>query len=320
MKRPVKTVIKIIISTVLIWFIVSKYGVSTFVTLFRDVEYSWILFGILLMSLSNVLGAFQWSIILRNLEVDLPFRKALGFFYTGLFFNNFLLSFIGGDALRIYDISKSSGKNSHAVSTVFLDRFIGLLTLTVFAVIAAVLSMGMVDLSNVLLIIAGIFAVILFVLFFLYSKPFAKKFESFGKKIIPKRFHSLISDIYNSYSYYRTHPVLISKILIISVFVQSLRIIVHYFMARSIGVEISLVYFFLFIPVITIIILLPIVPGGIGLREFSAVALFQFVGVAGEKAAVFENMAFVVAIICSLPGIFTFILKRHEAKNEIKNA
>ncbi len=315
MKKPIKTAIKIVISAVLIWFLISKYGASTFISIFRDVEYSWILIGIALMTLSNVLGAFQWSVILRNLEVDLPFRKILGFFYTGLFFNNFLLSFIGGDALRIYDISKSSGKNSHAVSTVFLDRFIGLLVLTIFAVVAAVLSMGMADLSSVILIITGIFAILLFVLFFLYSKPFAKRFEAFGKRIIPSRFHSLIRDIYNSYSFYRTHPVLISKILLVSVFVQSFRIIVHYFMARSIGVELDLIYFFLFIPVITIIILLPIVPGGIGLREFSADGLFQFVGITGGEPAVFEGLAFAVAIICSLPGIFTFIFKRQEAKN-----
>ncbi len=316
MKRIVVIFAKFAISTLILWYVISKYGLDTFYQLFSDVDSIWVSSALIVLTLSNVLGATQWFLILRNLDIQIPYKKALSFYFTGLFFNNFLLSFVGGDAVRIYDITKSTGKNSEAVSTVFLDRLIGLITLIVFAFIAASFALGMADLKNVMYLILIFMSGVIFIVYFLYSKSFAKKFESFGKKIIPKQFHGYISDIYNSYSFYRKRPKLIFKLFGISIFVQMFRVFVHYLCARSLGVSVGIEYFFLFVPIIAIVILLPITVGGFGLREYSGSSLFALVGVAGSEAALFEFMAFVIMIISSFPGVLTFIFRGQNEKKE----
>lgn len=305
--------LKVTVSILLLWYILTTVGINKVIDSFTSVNIVWIGYAVVAMTISNLLGAFQWGIILKNLDVKLTFRKVLGFFYTGLFFNNFLLSFVGGDAVRVYDISKISGKNSHALSTVFLDRFVGLITISIFALVASMFFINQLD-PNLLYVIIGI-VVIVFpgIIYLLYKKSFAKKFEPFGKKVIPKRFHGLLSDTYNSLNYYRENPGLILKVLLISLFVQSLRISVHYFAASSIGVEVNFLYFFLFIPIITIVLLIPIAPGGVGLRELTAAELFNFAGIK-EEAVVFEMLAFFIAIFCSLPGIISFIFRSKDVK------
>lgn len=315
MNKNIANLLKVTVSILLLWYIFTTIGLNKIIDSFSNVEPIWIGYAIVAMTISNLLGAFQWSVILNSLGVELSFKKALGFFYTGLFFNNFLLSFVGGDAVRVYDISKFSGKNSHALSTVFLDRFIGLVTISTFALVASLFAVEIIDPSLIYIIIGLVVILIPSIVFILYKKSFAKKFEPSFKKIIPVKYHGLLSDTYNSFNYYRENPGLIIKVFLISLVVQSLRVSVHFFAASSIGVDVNILYYFLFIPIITVVLLIPIAPGGVGLRELTAAELFNFVGIKDE-AVVFEMLAFFIAIFCSLPGIISFIFR---SKNEESN-
>jgi len=313
-KRSYSVAIKVGISVALVGYLIFKHGSSELYLQFKGIAGEWLALALGCMLISNVLGAVQWTLILKNLDIHLPFRSALSFYFTGLFFNNFMLGFIGGDFVRIYDIAKTSGKNSEAISTVFLDRLIGLFTLTLFAVIAAFFTLELIRSNFLIVLTVSVLSIICFVLVFLYSKPFAKKFETFGRKVLPDRFHKKIREIYNSLNYYGAHPRLLRKLFLISVCVQTLRIFVHYCTARSVDVAIGLEFFFIFIPVIALLVTIPVTVGGIGLRESSGAMLFQYAGVPGPTTVVFEIMAFTVAIICSLPGGIAFIFRKHESK------
>lgn len=54
--------------------------------------------------------------------------------YIGIYFNNFLPAMIGGDSAKIYYLGKQQGYLSTTTS-VFLDRFLGFLALTLIALI-----------------------------------------------------------------------------------------------------------------------------------------------------------------------------------------
>ena len=85
---------------------------------------------------SNFLGALQWSLLLHAQDIRLPFRRVLTLYFVGVFFNNFLVSNIGGDAVRIYDLNTLTGKATAGFAATFMDRFIGLFMLIAFSVMA----------------------------------------------------------------------------------------------------------------------------------------------------------------------------------------
>ena len=321
MKKGYWTLLKLVVSISLIYYLLFiRYDASDRTVIyqtFMDVQGKWVFLALGGMLLSNICGTLQWNLILKSLGIYLPVRRVATFYFTGLFFNNFLLSFVGGDFVRIYDVTKSSGKNSAAISTVLLDRLIGFITLSSLAFLGFFYTFKTLNSTVLRFSIPGIFVVLVFILLFLFNKPFAKKFETFGLKVTPKRFQNNIREIYDLIHDYRNHPKLIGKLFIIAFVVQSARIIVHFILARSIGVSADIFYFFLFIPVITILISFPVTFGGAGLREWSASELFsRFTPVSGQHAALFELLAYIVAIICSLPGGIAFVFRKHELQQK----
>src|SRR5207253_10754883 len=76
----------------------------------------------------------------------------------------------------------------------------------------------------------------------------------------------------------------IGMALIVSVIFNILLIITNIFLAKAFGLDLSIWYFFLFIPLISATLLLPVSINGVGPREMAYVVLFGQVGVSKSSA------------------------------------
>jgi len=310
-RRYANVFIKFLISSILIYYLIEKIGFQKFLNVFKSIDLLWIGAGIAAFSASALLGSVQWFFLLRNLDIDVKLKNVISYYYTGLFFNNFLLSFVGGDIFRIYDATRASGKNSESISTVFLDRLIGFTALSTLALASVLFSQEIFSSKKVVILIIGFFVVFLILLLFFYFKKFAKKFETLGQKILPERIAWKLREIYRGINFFRNRKKFILQLFFLSLGIQVLRISVHYFTARSLQLDINFLYFLIFIPVISILILLPSI-GGIGIREHSAAILFNSIGIVPVKSSSIVFLAFVIGIIASLPGGLLFIFRTHK--------
>jgi hypothetical protein len=79
---------------------------------------------------------------------------------------------------------------------------------------------------------------------------------------------------------------------------------VHFEVSEAMGLEIPLIYFFLFVPVIAIFIALPISIGGLGVREGLGIFFFcrAVPGLDSEQAFTMGFLAYVVGVVVSLAG------------------
>lgn len=280
----------------------------------------WILIGIVLFTFSNFMGSFQWFLLLRARNIEISFGKTVSFYYVGLFFNNFLPGYVAGDAFRIYDISKSSGKSPDAVSTVFFDRFVGFIVLTSLALIAGLIWLRYIRSTAVIMTILLILTGWIAILIILFNNRLARKFKTLLSLFLPENFIRRLQDIYQSTSAFRNQKKLLLTITLTSVIVQSLRILVHYAAARAThNSQIDLFYFFVFIPIVALAVSFPVSIGGFGVREQSAVNLFCLTGVGGSPKGVtaMEFMAYLIGIISSLAGGIVFVLrKKHQSQQD----
>ncbi len=307
--------IKVIISISLIFYLLNKIGFERLREVFVEVNVWWLIGALIFVTISNLLGVFQWRLLLKSSGIEISYFRAFTYYYNGLFFNNFLISYMGGDIFRIYDISKHSGKNSTAISTVFLDRFMGLLAMSILAMIFGIVSVKIINSTYILIPVSGFFIFLLFVVLFFYFKEFAKMFQAATEKLLPKIVFQKLREVYNGINYFKNHRKLIFFLLFISLLIQSLRISTHYAGALALNANgqanISIWYFFIFVPIIFIISLLPITIGGIGVRESMGVLFFGYVGISGNLAFSIEFLAYVIGIFASLPGGMAFLLRRH---------
>ncbi len=303
--------LKIAISAFLIGFLLHRIGFQKAVAHLATAQVGWLIAALALFGSSHILGSFQWWLLLRSERVVIPWRQSLSFYFVGLFFNNFLISAMGGDFFRMYDIRRYAKNGTAAVSTVFLDRFIGLFVMSGLAILTVPFVILRLDAKIQLLIPCAVLILgWIFIGFLFFHKPFARPFAWVMQRLIPGGIVVKIREVYRKIHGFGRQRKLFVSVIIISLIVQGARILTHYLLALSLGITVSPVCFFLVVPVIAIMASLPISIGGIGLREQTGVVLFGIVGMTALQSFSVEFLAYLVAIVSSLPGAMIFIFRK----------
>jgi len=309
-RKILTQLIKFLVSGVLIAILLHRIGPEEILQSVHKIRIEWLLMAIAIFSISHMIGSLQWWFLLKSQDISIPWKKTYGFYLVGLFFNNFLIGALGGDFFRVFDIKRYTQNSSAAISTVFLDRVIGLLVLSGLSVICSPWILIRGEQGKILFPLVILISVWIVILFLLFNQSCIRPFAWLVRKLLPLHITNIGKDIYQKIHGFGKIKKNVWIVVGISIVVQSSRILTHYFAGRSLGITISPVYFFIFIPMIAMIASLPISLGGIGFREQSGVILFSLVGVAAAEASLMEFLAYLVAIGSSLPGGLVFILRK----------
>jgi uncharacterized protein (TIRG00374 family) len=307
------------VSVALVAFLLSRVGTDKIWRAIGEANPSWALLAVAVFSASNLLGAAQWNVLLRARGIRFPFRTTLSFYYVGLFLNNFLIGYVGGDAFRAFDAAKLSGKASTAISTVFIDRLIGFTVLTTLALVTSIFWSGLLSTSNIFFIVLALLLIWMLALLFFFNKTFARKLQWLFALTFPRSFLPRLKSFYRDIHAYQENIGALLRVFGLSLLIQFMRILVHYFAAYAVGVRVSLVYFLIFVPVIALVASLPVSIGGIGVREQSGVLLFSQIAVPEPAAVAMEFLAYIVGIFATLPGGLLFMIRKEHSKiNEVR--
>ena len=68
------------------------------------------------------MSSWKWQILLQPVRLDVPFLKVLAFYFTGMFFNLFLPTVVGGDAVKAVLLARETGSAARATTSVFMER------------------------------------------------------------------------------------------------------------------------------------------------------------------------------------------------------
>jgi uncharacterized protein (TIRG00374 family) len=254
----------------------------------------------------------QWMILLSLQGIRLSFRKALSFYFVGAFFNNFLPANIGGDIVRVYDVYRESGRPHEAVAATVTDRLFGMVALGLLAMPAGLYvalryrALGLArDFGMWSLVIVLAFMGILGVSFaVLMSRRLARTLERVVRPLLVRGTRDRFKQVYEAFYLYRRHLQGLAGVMAAALVVQACRVLVHYQVSEAMGLEIPLIYFFLFVPVIAIFIAMPISIGGLGVREGLGIFFFTRAvgGLGSEQVMAMSLLAYVVGVVVSLGG------------------
>ena len=269
-----------------------------------------LLAAVLCLAVSNFTACLQWKLLLERQDVKLKYGHLLKLYYVGLFFNNFMPGNVGGDAKKIYDIRMQGGQDSvgAGLTATFFDRLFGLFFITLFA-LAVGLLFFMHDEAQRAFMWPSVWIFLGFCALFasLFSRRLGKLLCKLMVKIFPAKINGRLVHMFERFQQFRSMRLWIS-ISALSAVTQSLRILVHFFCGIAIGVELSISWYFYYIPLVAIVSALPISIGGFGPRELLAQSLFARAGVPGLESVVIQLLAYFVSLILSLFGGFTFLL------------
>ncbi len=305
--------LKFAISALLVWLFLHQIELQDLTEAARRISLrAWVL-GALLFALSNVLGAVQWALLLRGQNIHLPFRSVLTIYFVGVFFNNFLVSNIGGDAVRVYDLKSLTGRATAGFAAVFMDRFIGLFTLIAFCIVAFATKPGLWT-PGLVAPMTALAVAILGILSFGFSRRLSAWTLMVSAKILPERVLRILGDIRDGFIEYRHAYRLLFCVGLVAATVQLSRVAVYFTVGWGMGLDVAYVHFLVFIPLIAIVAAVPISFGGIGVRENLGAILFARVGVGTPEALAMMFIGYLAGIAASLAGGIAFVLRRRPDK------
>ena len=125
-----KNIVKIIIALILIGFLFGYLvDFEEFIKTLRSLNIPYLLVGIFFLICSVFLSAFRWKYLLSIRNAKMNYFTAVKEYLIGMFFSNFLPSSVGGDVSRMIGATKATGNKEVAVSSVIVERMIGLVAL-----------------------------------------------------------------------------------------------------------------------------------------------------------------------------------------------
>ncbi|MEO5618983.1 MAG: lysylphosphatidylglycerol synthase transmembrane domain-containing protein [Candidatus Eisenbacteria bacterium] len=319
LSRALVIAAKLGLSVALMAFLFARIPAASVGEALRSADRRWLLAAGALMLASNLLGAFQWSRLLSALAIRIPLWKVCAYYHVGLFFNNFLPANVGGDIARVVDASRYSSTRAAALSTVVMDRALGTLALAGLALVTTVPAITEFSLSMVYLALVGFFAASLTLLWALFQPRFLSLVARVLTGLGLGRLKPHLEELATNLAAFREKPVLLLEVFAIALVVQVMRIGVHTLVARAFGLHIGLTYFFLFVPLLAVIVSLPISFNGIGVREGAGIVLFGWVGVSRAAAFSLQFTTYLVALAVSLLGALVFLARIPRRRAEARS-
>jgi glycosyltransferase 2 family protein len=300
--------LKIGVSSALLIYLFSKIGGMEVIRNIVLVSPVTFVAAALLYIVSSYISSLRWRLFLPN---TLGMRWIFSTYMTGAFFNVCLPSTIGGDAVKIYYLSRKlsdpgrgkikPGMNEYAaisVASVFMDRYTGLAALLLIGMTGTIAGYQLLAESPALWVTPS-----LFVAFVVGSVLFLRF-----------RFGSRIKFIMNMYAYFTPYfgkKQVLAKALLYSVILQLIVVLSVYILARGLSIEVTFLQLLVFVPLISLISLVPISISGLGLREGAYVFFLSSIGVRNDLAMTLSLLHFLSVAAASLWGFYEYLRFKH---------
>lgn len=315
MKISLKTGLKIVITSLLVWWLVGGVDWKGVMEILSQVSLSLLgLYGVLQLT-GNFLSAAKWQYLARS--QGFTFRIIDGFFgyLAGAFINNFLPSTIGGDTYRTMWMSES-GKRFEAFTVVFFDRLSGLLGLFLVTAVGFLFLPWKLFLTDpVLIIIFGVvLGVTLIILISLFW--FTGLFELL---LLIIDWFPPLSKVKGAIERFR--PLIETDRYLMALLWTLVFLVVgigfsNYALWSALGADISLLTFFGCIFLATLIANIPISINNIGIKEWSYVLVFGLVGISPELAVTAALLSRFLQMLLSLLAL-PWYLRERKQKTEV---
>lgn len=272
MKKAISVLLKIGVSVALLVYLFRKINPKDVWQLLLHAKGGYLLAGLGIYIIAQAMCAYRWQILARVLDFRDSFRDFVVYYFSGMFLNLFLPTAIGGDIGKCYFLAKGKEKTLPAILSVLADRGAGLIALTMIALA----SLNFIEGINIpspiirLVLLSGTILI--------------------GGSVLPFFAGNLISKLGKtariSLAFWQ-RPLPLFQAIGMSLFFQSIVIVIHILVGLSLGLSIPIGYYFLLIPLAAVVSMFPVSLNGLGLRENAYVYLLSLINIPDAEATAF---------------------------------
>lgn len=297
--------------SIIIYLLLKVVPFQEVLSALKYIDFFWLALSFSLHALGLIISAYRWQILIRAQGDEVPLGFLAKSYLVGNFFNLFLPTRFGGDVVRIWDGSRYSRSLLKSSAIVLVERFTGIIILLTFASTASLFRL---DMARRLPIIWISLLVGLFGLFaaFLFLTPLARiLLLKIPEKGVLLKIKTKALEFHQTVLVYREKksPFMLA---LFWAFLLQVNVILHYWLAgKAFSLDIRLVDYFIFIPIILVILTIPVTISGLGLREVIFIEIFKSYGIASQIAFSFSLIVdFVFTLIIGSLGGIIYALRK----------
>ncbi len=303
---------------------------SNLASIFRRMNLGVFALTLSIFVICQVMVGFRWWLLLRTQSIFINLGAAVRLNFLGWFYNNFMPGSVGGDLLRAWYVTKHTDKKFEAVLSVFVDRFIGLLSTLIIAGFFYVLflrgqaeAVTFTGRSGPFKFLAEYKGGIIWVVVVLAAVFCGLLLHGRGRVLLRTawlyiRIHSVraFEKLKDAVYVYYSKPRTILAAFGLTVFLQIITITGFWFLGKSLGITASLKYYYVFFTLTWMLGALPVSIGGAVVVEGILAYLFvRYAGVEAEAALALALCQRIVWMIASLPGAAIHLIGAHLPKD-----
>ncbi len=273
-RKQIFTVIKILVSLALLYFIFTKLPFKEISAVLKQARFEYLFLALLLFVISKGIASVRLNSYFHQIGASLSEKQNGKLYLQGMFYNLFLPGGIGGDAYKGYRIQQDfSTGTKKVVASLLVDRLSGLLMLFILAC-----------------------AIALFI-----PHPIFKEY-SWAFPILA--FLALAGFWWVNKQYFPTLFPVFWKSTILSTGVQLAQIAAVYFILMAFGIDTNLLlYLFIFL-ISSIVAVLPLTIGGIGSREIVFLYGALWLGLQEDVSVSISLVFLAITALVSFTGIY----------------
>ncbi len=289
---------RILISIGLLAWVLTRVGLDNLLTTLAALDWGLYALALGLSTLSMGLRACRWWILLRAVNVRVNYWRVVYLYYIGAFYNTFLPTGFGGDVMRVVEFG-GGASSSQAAGTVIVDRLTGFVMLFVMALVALPFLYHLLPVAMLWVLIAVSGGVIVGATLLFEGRLLRRLTARFPRAL------SLAGDAWLG----RTYAVITAcgwKAIALALFWSLLFNILHIganaLVGVALGLPVPMGVYFVFVPLATVALLVPLTINGLGFRESIYLALFPQTGVSGPQATAFSLGSYSLDLFDGLVG------------------
>ncbi len=265
-------------------------------------------------------------------------------YFVGYFFTVLLPSTVGGDVARSYYCGKEVGDHYTAATSIFFERFSGLLLLLFFAVVTPFLRWEILSSWRIIIPMLGAAALLAVLIAYSLSERLLRgtgsllqgvarfslnhfekntilsrtgisgKMVSLGD-IFSRKGGKFFHTVRETAGYFREQPAYLAWTVILTLLFYGITWFNVFVAFRTFRIEVGMFQIVALLPIIMLVSMLPISIGGIGLAEGAYVFYFSLVGVPVESAFVMSIFLRFKLMVVACIGLLFYLTFRDRRRD-----
>lgn len=300
--------VRAIISIALLTVILQHVDKAPVVQLILSAKPSWLVAAAVVAFVGRFFAAFRWYILLQGRNAYVTFYHVINIVFISSFIGMLLPGAIGVDLLRVYGMSKTTADTALAFSSVLVERLLAILVLTLFSISGLYLIAAELPPQLYFAVWTWLLGLVLVVALLLHPLP-RTLIDKLLKGHLLGRIHARFAKFVYALDAYRAQPRLLLISLLAAILASLFRIAPTVLVARALDINISIVFFAIFLPIVHLVVQIPISIGGLGVRETSFVFFMGLIGVSSENAFTLSIFVYTLALATALPGACLYARK-----------